>query len=459
MLRIVLITIFLYLFSTLYAQNRMIKGTVTAKDDGLSMIGVNIIVPRTTNGTTTDFDGNYVIELMPGEDTLVFSFIGYLPFITAINNREIINVILEPDQELLDEVVVVGYGTQKKSDLTGSVSSVRGEDINKIPSASAAQALQGKVSGVQVSSVSGEPGIAPVIRIRGVGTLNNSSPIYVVDGVILDDIAFLNSGDIASIEVLKDASSTAIYGSRGANGVIIITTKRGKGGNGENQTINVSAEFSMQHLANKIDLLSAREFAEVVNVITPGTFNNIDRVDSTDWQDLVFEDYAPLQNYHVSLAGSSGKYNYYFGAGYFLQEGIIPKSTYERLTIKLNNSYTVTKNIKFGTDVTVAPEKKENPAGVVGQLYRAWPTSVPYNDDESFAEVLGAGNPLAAIEYTNSNTETLRGVGTLYGDITFLKDFVFRSSYGFDASFSKIKIFTPAFFISSSQSNALNDLS
>lgn len=458
-----LIPALLFLIFTLpsFAQSVTIKGIVTDKADGSTLPGVSVLLKNTTTGTVTDIDGYFEILLpnvMPA-DSVVFSYVGYLTQSFAVTDISgDLNVSMQSNAEILDEIVVVGYGTQKKSDLTGSVSSVRGADITKIPSASPEQALQGKVSGVQVSSVSGEPGVAPIVRIRGVGTLNNASPIFVVDGVILTDISFLSSADINSIEVLKDASATAIYGSRGANGVIIISTKKGNAGGGDYQTINVSAEYSLQHLEKKIDVLDGKEFAEVVNIINPGTYNNIDRVDNTDWQDLIFNDYAPMHNYHASVAGASGKHAYYFGAGYFLQDGIIDKSGYERLSIKLNNEYTLTKFLKLGSDLTFAPETKEIGAEVVSSAYRAWPTSVPYNDDSSFAEVLGSGNPLAAIEYTNNTKRTLRSVGNFYGDVTLLKGLVFRSSYGFDISYDQSKNFTPVFFVSPSQSNDLNDL-
>ena len=212
-------------------------------------------------------------------------------------------------------MVVIGYGVVKKSDLTGAVSSVRGSDLTSVPAVSPMQSLQGKVAGVQITSPSGAPGSTPVVRIRGTGTFNNSSPIYVVDGVILDNIDFLSSADIESMEVLKDASSTAIYGSRGANGVIMVTTKHGIAG-GETVSINFSGEYGIQQLQKKIDLLDGREFAIIANEITPGSYNNVDAVPNTDWQNLLF-DSAPVQNYNVSATGSSAKLQYYFGLGIF----------------------------------------------------------------------------------------------------------------------------------------------
>ncbi|MBA4145706.1 MAG: hypothetical protein C0523_08085, partial [Cytophaga sp.] len=217
--------LFLVCIST-YGQ-RTVQGTVTSKDDGQPIPGVNVVVQGTTTGTATDVDGKFSLSLPPGQNTLNFSFLGYVTQTITVGEQSVIDIALATDTQTLEEVVVIGYGVQKKSDLTGAVASVRGEDLVKIPSLNPVQGLMGKVAGVQVTNTSGAPGSSPVVRIRGVGTFNNSSPIYVVDGVILDDISFLNAGDIQSMEVLKDASSTAIYGSRGANGVIIVTTKIG----------------------------------------------------------------------------------------------------------------------------------------------------------------------------------------------------------------------------------------
>ena len=208
-----------------------IKGKVV-DDQNIPLPGVSILVKDTFKGTMSDMDGNYNISASPG-DTLVFSMVGMVSQSVLVGNRTVIDIMLMTETTLMDEVVVIGYGTVRKSDLTGSVSTVKTEDLLKITSLNPEQGLQGRVTGVQVTSTSGAPGAGAAVRVRGVGTFNNSAPIYVVDGVILDDISFLSSSDIASMEVLKDASATAIYGSRGANGVIIITTKTGTPGSGK----------------------------------------------------------------------------------------------------------------------------------------------------------------------------------------------------------------------------------
>jgi TonB-linked SusC/RagA family outer membrane protein len=456
---------FIFLSLSSIAQTREVTGLVTDAKSKEPIAFANVIVKGTSRGAQTDFDGRYRLELEPTDSVLVFAYVGYNPQTVTIGNRTEINIQLQATASITEEVQVIGYGTVKKSDRTGAVSSLRGADITKIPSLSPEQAMQGKIAGVQVNSASGAPGSTPVVRIRGVGTLNNSAPIYVVDGVILDDISFLSSADIESMEVLKDASATAIYGSRGANGVVIVTTKRagsgvGTGGGLGEPQISVSAEYSMQHLQKYIDLLSANQFVNVANTISPGTFTSATPIYNTDWQREIFSNqFAPIYNVNVGVTGASARNNYYFGLSYYQQDGIIAKSNYKRLSLKLNDSYQLMKNIRVGINYTVSPDVKQNEAGVIAQAYRAWPTSRPYNDDGSFAEVRGAGNPLAAIEYNNSFTHRVRAVGNVYTDITILKDFVFRSSFGQDYSFVKDRSFTPAFFVSSNQSNVLNDLS
>lgn len=456
--KLLITTLLLSISISVLAQSRIIEGTVISGDDQSGMPGVNVIIKGTTQGTATDVDGKYRIEVPSNEAILQFSFIGYQTTEETVGTRTNINVTLPLDTETLEEVVVVGYGVVNKSDLTGSVASVRGADLLKVPSVNPMQALQGKVAGVQVTSSSGAPGAGPEVRIRGTGSFGNASPIYVVDGVILNDINFLNSGDIQSMEVLKDASATAIYGSRGSNGVVIITTKQGKKGD-EIPSVSFTADYSVQQLSKEIDMLNGKEFATVMNEIRSGSFNNVDAVDNTDWQKEVFQA-APIQNYQVSVNGSSARNQYYMGVGYFNQQGIIPKSKYERVTIKLNNTYDLAKGIRVGNNLTLAPYKQGNTAGgVVFQAYRAQPTTPVYNANGSYAEVRGVGNPIAAIDYTNSSENALRTVGNIFAEVDFLKGFTFRSSFGVDVLYRKGTSFTPVYFVSPQQTNTQSRLS
>ncbi|MGB0176776.1 MAG: TonB-dependent receptor plug domain-containing protein, partial [Owenweeksia sp.] len=279
-----------------WAQSRTVSGTISDSGDGSPLPGANVLALPSGTGTITGGDGSFSLSLKAGDDSLLVSFIGYQSRtvrLSSLSGLAGVKIALSPETKMLDETVVIGYGTQRKSDLTGSIVSVKEEDLVKVPAASPLQALQGKAAGVNITNASGSPGSGPVVRIRGVGTLTgDASPIYVVDGVILTDVNFLSSSDIASVEVLKDASATAIYGSRGANGVIIITTKKGKEGK---PVINMSYEYGRQYIPKYIDVMNGREFATYVNAITPNTYNNLDRVPNTDWQDLVFKDYAPIQ--------------------------------------------------------------------------------------------------------------------------------------------------------------------
>jgi TonB-linked SusC/RagA family outer membrane protein len=445
--KILLISLLTIFQGYVFAQNKVIQGKVTSIEDGnpSGLPGVNILVLGTTKGTNSDADGNYIIELAQNENSLTFSFIGYKTQTVLVGNQTVVNATLEVDAELLGEVVVVGYGVQRKSDLTGSVSSIKEGDLTKIPSFNPAQSLQGKVAGVQVFNSSGAPGASPVIRVRGVGTFNNSSPIYVVDGVILDDISFVNTADIQSMEVLKDASSTAIFGSRGANGVIIITTKQGKIGQ-KRAIVSVNSEYSVQQVGKTIDLLTGREFGTITNDVFPGTYNNLNLLSNTDWQQLIFRT-APIQSHQVSVNGASDKSTYYVGVSYFQQEGIIPKSSYERITLRLNNTYTISDNVKFGNNITLAPFQQQNAPDVVSQAYRAQPLTVPYYADGSFGAVPNVGNPLASLEYSNNFEKGFRLVGNVFSDVKFLKNFLFRSSFGVDLGFNKSNDFTPAFTV------------
>ena len=446
--RVAVAMVILLLVSTTFvgAQTRTITGQISAADTKETLPGATVLIKGTSRGTSTDINGKFSLQAEPNDLVLVISFVGYQQQEVTIGNQAFINILLEPSKVMLSELVVIGYGTVRKSDLTGAVGSIKAKDLTKVTSLNAEQGLQGKVTGVQVTSTSGAPGATPAVRIRGVGTFNNSSPIYVVDGVILDNISFLNSADIASMEVLKDASATSMYGSRGSNGVILITTKSGSS-SVEKTNFSYSGEYSIQSLSKKIDLLNGKEFATIANEI-PGdpNYNNVDAVPNTDWQDLIFQT-APINNHQISAWGATKKTSYYIGIGYFNQKGIIDKSGYERITLKLNNNYLLTEHLKLGNNITIAPYKQQNEPGVVFQAYRAWPTLEPYRADGSFAGVQGVGNPLASIEYNNSFNKGIRAVGNMFLEATFLKNFVAKTSFGIDAGYNKSESFSPAYTV------------
>ncbi|MCF8304603.1 MAG: TonB-dependent receptor [Bacteroidales bacterium] len=455
--KLILIPLLVLMAMSLNAQERTISGVVSDAQTGETLPGANIVVKGTQRGTITGTQGEFELKIPEGADSLVITFIGYQKSTIRIADKSVFNIKLQRKVTGLDEVVVIGYGTVKKSDLTGSVSTVKSEELTKIPSSNALEALQGKISGAQISSGSGEPGSNPIVRVRGIGTLNNANPIYVVDGVIVDDISFLSSNDIQSVELLKDASATAIYGSRGSNGVFIITTKSG-GENIEPQ-ITFKTEYGVQQLENKIDLLNGREFAMALNDISPGTINNLDAVANYDWQDAIFRENPVIQSYDLSVAGGNDKLNYYLGTGFFDREGIIPKSNFKRYNLKLNTKYKAKDYLTFGANISGAYSNDDNAPNVVGTAYRAWPIDTPYDENGNFAEVRGNGNPLAAIEYTHNYSKTYRLVGNLFTEIKFLDDFRFKSSYQLDMSHGKNRNFTPEFYVSATQQNPRNALS
>ncbi len=443
-------------------SQREIKGRVTANKTGETLPGVNVVVQGTFRGAATDIDGNFMLQTQPEDKLLVFTFTGYNEYVLELTSENFYNVVMMEAEFMLDELVVIGYGTVRKSDLTGSVSSLKQEDILKTTAANPVQSLQGRATGVQVTTTSGTPGAGVSVRIRGVGTFNDSEPIYVVDGMILSDITFLNSSDIASMEVLKDASATAIYGSRGANGVIIIQTNKGKADMTQ-PIVNFSSEIGMQKLAKKIDLLTGKEFAIISNEIKPGSYNNVDALPNTDWQDLVFEN-ALMQNHQFSVAGASKMMDYYFGLSYFKQEGIIPKSDFERISFKLNNTFHLDDNIRIGNNITISPYNQQIAPNVTYSVYRAQPLLTPYYPDGSFGVVYNVGNPLADLEYSNNFLSGLRGVGNLYAEAN-LGDFLLKTSFGVDGSYNKSESFTPAYAVlnpdgtQSQQYNEFSDVS
>jgi len=445
-----------------FAQ-QTVTGTVVDAETGETLPGVNIRVKDSdTRGTVSDFDGNFTLTLEPGEEILVFSYVGYTAQEVSIDGREELFVELQRSVGELDELVVIGYGSVRKRDVTGAIGQVSAEDIGKITSLNAEQSLQGKVSGVQITTTSGAPGANAAVRIRGVGTFNNSSPIYVVDGVIIDDISFLNPSDIQSMEVLKDASATAIYGSRGANGVILIQTKTGAGLEGET-LVSVSIESGIQQLENQIDLLNGREFAIISNEIRSGSYNNVDAVPNTNWQDLIF-DVAPVQNHQVSVSGASENSDYYVSLGYFQQGGIIEKSNFERLNLKINNNYTLSESVKLGNNITISPYRQRVAPNVTYAAYRAQPLLEPFYDDGSFGVVFNVGNPLADLANSNNYNRGVRIVGNVFGEFTVADGLMIRSSFGTDAALNRGENFTPSFTVfnpdgsESQQNNEFSDL-
>ncbi len=438
------------------AAQHTVTGTVTAAEDGFPLPGVNIVVTGTSIGTATDLDGNYELTVPSGDVVLRFSFVGYEAQRVPVEGRSRIDVELAFDPIIGAEVVVVGYGVQRRQDVTGAISRVSGEEISRLPAVNASQALQGRVAGVQVVPSSGEPGAGAVVRIRGVGTLNNASPLYVVDGMLVDDINFLNTNDIESIDVLKDASATAIYGSRGANGVIIISTRRA---GSERPIVNFNAYYGVEQLANRIDVVDAREYAMLANELAANEglnpyFENPDAFgEGTDWQDEVYQA-APIQSYQFSASGLSERLSYYVSGSYERQSGIVPKSDFSRASLRINNEYEISDFFSLGHNLSLSYTDSRAAPGVASAYYTD-PTIPPYNEDGGFSDLSprSMGNPLASIEYTRNDQKGARLVGNAFADVSFLEHFSFRSSFGLDVNRNEGRTFSPVFFVSPIQQN------
>ncbi len=443
-----------------FAQNQ-VSGRITDPSDGSGMIGATVIEKGTNNGTSTDLEGNFVLNVASLNATLVVNYTGYTSQEVPLNGRSNVNISINVSDALLDEVVVVGYGVQLKSDVTGAVGTVKAKDIERIPTASVEQALQGKIAGVYVSPASGEPGRGAIIRIRGTGTLNNASPLYVVDGMLLDDASFVNPQDVASIEVLKDASATAIYGNRGANGVIIITTKRGT--TDRKAVFSLSSYYGSQQIAKKLPLANASQFAEMYNELqgNTNTFPDPSALGAgTDWQDEIFRD-APIGNIQLSVNGLWKKLNYNLAGNFFSQDGILKNTAFERYTGRFNGEYPVLKSLKVGTNLAYSNETRSGVGGgVLSGAYRMPPVYAARDSTGNFTNPTffgqSIGNPAADLFYKSDQTNRVnRLVGTVYADWTFLKNFKFRVNYGFDRRNENFQYYEPIFMVSSSQLNNL----
>lgn len=461
MKKLLLFSLIWLCFSSVQAQTK-VEGVVTDGQSGEALIGVSVLVKGTNAGAVTDVNGKFTFEVKdPNKTVLVFNYTGYAAQTIALNGQKNLEVKMGEDLNALDQVVVVGYGTQRKSDLTGAVGTIKAKDIERIPTSSVDQALQGKIAGVYVSPVSGEPGKGAIIRIRGTGTLNNANPLYVVDGMLLDDIAFLNPQDVASIEVLKDASSTAIYGNRGANGVIIITTK--KGSDGKKAIISFDSYYGTQQIARKLQLANASEFAQMYNELTKSTYykNPAALGAGTDWQDEIYKP-APIGNVQLSVAGRVKRLTYSVSGNYFNQQGILDKTGFERGTGRFNGEYAVTSYLKIGANIAYSGElNKTVLGGVSGAAYRMPPVFGPRDSTGKFTDPtffgLAISNPAADLYYKSDwRARVNRVVSTVYADVKLPFNLTFRSNFGIDRRRQKVTFIEPVYKVSASQLNNLN---
>lgn len=501
--------------TAVFAETVVLTGTVT-DGNGEPVIGASVLEKGSSNGCSTDIDGKFSLRV-DNEKTIVVSYVGMKSQEIKLAGRTKLDVVLEDGGVMLDDVVVIGYGTMKKSDLTGAVATVSAENLKKTPAASLDQALQGRAAGVTVNSSTGQPGAAAEVRIRGIGTVNNSAPIYVVDGVILDDISFLSPSDIASTEILKDASATAIYGSRGANGVIIVTTKNGS--NEGRAEVSFDMYVGWQNRWRALDVMGRDEFVDTylkingtkseVKFFEKNGFNawlenykgvgrkdyhpvvlsdkNPDGLDyssiETNWQDEVFQQNAFIQNYHLSVDGGSDKYGYSISASWFDQDGTIMGSNYKRLTLRANSWFKVKDWLKIGENLSFVYTQSRwamnNSSSAGASILSAalamapWdPTHYPNGShnkagDDLSGQIAAATNftnvtnPFSMVETSHPNDKAERWVGDVYIEITppFVKGLTFRSDVSLDLINNRNRSYKDAYKYSDYDQSVYNFIS
>ncbi len=448
-------------------QDIRVTGKVT-NTAGEGLVGVSVSVKGTRTGTITDANGNYTITV-PDDAVLVFSNVGYDNYEVTVAGKAIINVTLEISVKIQDAVVVVGYGTQRKIDVTGAVTQIKGNEIAKQSSFSPISALQGKVAGVQITNA-GAPGSSPEIRIRGVGTVyGNPNPLYVVDGIWYDDISFLNGNDIESISVLKDASSESIYGIRAANGVILITTKKGKRNAGK-PTISYNGYIGNQVVTNQINMATGSEYETMVNELNvingkPAQYDNPSAVGNTDWYHQILRN-AMVTNHQVSVIGGSEKAAYNLSLGYYKQNGLVKTNTFDRYNLHLQNDYQVTKFLKAGVTMNGSLSKSRDIDGsIFHQLYSAAPNVPVYYADGTYGDPndfkVGSSNqfnPQVTVDFYNQHTKTYKLNGNAFIDLKFAQYFTFHSSVGGDFEQAEVNNYNPVYVATIAQRNTVSKL-
>lgn len=452
------------LAANLVKQDIKVTGKVTG-DAGEPLANVSISVKGTSRGTTTDNTGAFTL-LAPEDGTLIVSNIGYITQEVSVSSQSVINVKLARSNIQLDQVVVVGYGTQRKLDVTGSVGQIKGAEIAKQASVNPISGLQGKVAGVQITNT-GTPGSSPNIKIRGLGTyISSADPLYVVDGVWVSDVNFLNSADIDNISILKDASSEAIYGIRGANGVVLITTKKGKG----RTTVNYNGSVGWQAANNIPKMANAHEYATLYNELTRATGGTA-LLDSsqfgagTNWFNNSLRN-AIITNHQISVNGGSEKSTYNLSLGYLNQQGILKTNGYTRYTVNFSNDIQLSRFIKTGyTIIGTYSKSNDAPGGIWRSLYTAPPVVPVYFADGSYGDpgYYGLGqsvsNPQVTLDYNNASRVNNHLNANAYLEIKFLDHFTLRGSIGGVYDQDQFKNFTPVYKATSTQSSTNNTLS
>lgn len=443
---VLLLLILIQIASPVQAQSSVVKGRITSSDEGEGLPGVSILEKGTTNGSVTDLDGNYSLSVSSGA-TLVISYIGYLTQEVAVGSQSEISLALEPDIETLEEIVVIGYGTQKKASLSSAVASVNVDNIQKLPGANVANLLQGQVPGVSANFASGAPGAAPVVRVRGAATIGNNNPLYVIDG-IPGDISSINPNDIESINVLKDASAATIYGSRASNGVIVITTKRGQSGA---PVVSLNSYVGVSSITKKVDVLdragnnSVSAAAYAAEGMSPLSYTQLAGTTDTDWQDEMFRS-GLEQKYDVGISGGNEFGTYNFSVGYFDKEGNVIGSGFERYNLRMNADFKVSDRITVGQTISYArsrrnkigEDEREDNFGNAGfspvmDILQSLPHNAVYDPTSAngfAAATVESGNIVGKTELRTNERTVDRFQGNVYLEAKLIEGLKFRTQIG-----------------------------
>lgn len=449
-----LILFLLTLSATISYAQVTVNGVVTSSTDGNTLAGVNVIEKGTTRGTSTSAEGTYELTVSGAEAILVFSYVGFKTKEVVVGDQETIDVILEEDLQLLEDIVVVGYGEQDRKTLTSSVSSVGADEIENTPAAGTDQLIQGRAAGVQVSNNSGTPGSGVFVKIRGTSSISGGSdPLYVVDGVPIETgnfglglggettsaIADIAPSDIASIEILKDASATAIYGARAANGVVLITTKRGTN---SAPSFKISTYYGFEEAVNEPDLVSGPEFEMLMNESArnngqPEPYANPQSAVDTDWANTVFRQ-GTVRNVDLSISGGNEIIRYAISGSNFGQDGVVEPTTYDRSSARINLDLDANDNLSLGTSITYSfsnrnrARNNDNITGVLGGVYFI-PSNLPvFQEDGSYTKFSIFENPVAAATEIDFNMDVNRLIGNVFGEYELLPNLNFRTSWSYD---------------------------
>ncbi len=443
-----LVLLCLFSFSYVFSQSVNVTGKVTDAITGETLIGVSVSVKNASGGTQSDLNGNYTIKV-PLNGVLIFTYIGFNTKEMPVNSNTKIDAQLTISNQSLSEIVVIGYGTQKKIDVTGSITGVKGSEIEKLTVTNPIAALQGKVPGLTILN-SGVPGASPTVRIRGISSTSNANPLYVVDGILQDNIDYLNPGDIESIDLLRDASSSAIYGLRGANGVIAITTKRAPKGK---TIVSFQSTVGIQQVADRIDLVDAEGFRRLYSAqlsnIGAAPFDYTNYTANTNWQDILLRD-AVINTNSLTISNNNEKSTTTVSVGYNNQDGVVNYSNFKKFNARLNQELRINDKIKIGGQLQGYHFRNEPTSASVTNALWAAPI-VPIQDPNGLYYTMPSfqraqvGNLAYDLE-RNRNTQINRGysfTGNLFAEIKFLKNFTFKSTVYTDLGFNNSRNYDP----------------